>query len=658
MNKVKLIPKLAFEGIRKNGNSYLPYILITSFSVFLFFIFNALCESSIMQQTPHAMHLIILMDVGRVLLAIILAPILSSTYKFLMKQRSGELGLYNVLGLDRKDIGTMLVLESIGLYGITILVGITLALVFSKLIFLVLMNMARLSVEGTFTPEASSYWITIIYFGVLSLFNAIRSLWQVGHIKPIDLMKSSKKGERQEKHLGIKTVIGILFLGGGYYIALITKINGLIFMQFFLAVGLVVIGTRILFKTGTIFALLQMKGTPKVYYKKQNFITISGMLYRMKRNAQSLASICIFSTMIMITFICTLSLFAGEDAAIRFNYPMDVAYNLDADTFSDREAFNEEMQVLAKKHQVEIENPIHFETQMLAVLKEGNAFVENQERDWDLNNSYDVKLMTIEDYNGFSGNNMSLEEDEVLIYSSTQDFGADEVLLNDKAYRIKEEIKHMCFETKQSRDLTGTNYYIVLSNKAKVQEWAEKMHAEGPGNRKYCVRFNLSGNEADKDEFVTELNQWVIQRAGGSAADYFGEWQKDTQSMFGALLFIGVFFSIIFSMSLVQMMYYKQITEGYEDRKNFQIFKQVGMSDDEIKRIIKKQILLVFFLPLIGAVMHTFVALHIVNELMSTIHVYDKQLILICSLGVMGFFTILYVISYLMTSKVYYRIVK
>ncbi len=658
MHKVKLLPKLALDGIRKNSSSYVPYMLITAFSVFVFFIFNAVYENPMMQNMPHAMYLLGLMLIGAFLLGIILLPVLVSTHQFLIKQRKNELGLYNVLGLDLKDIGMMMLFETIILYIVSVGLGILIAQVFSRLIFLVLLNMAHLDVQCEFVATKQSYLVTLIYFGIVFGINLIGSLWQVSRAKPIELMKSSKKGERQEKGLVFKTLLGLVILGLGYGIAIQSEVNSSIFSNFFFAVFLVVGGTRLLFKAGMIALLKKMKDIPKLYYQKHNFVTLSGMLYRMKRSANSLSNICIFSTMIMITLICTVSLFVDEDSAIYFNYPMDVRYDIEADTFTQKEAFKKQIETLSKAHQVQVHDEVSLQMQMLAVLKEDNAFVDNVERQWYLDNSYSLWLISLEDYNRMTNRPIHLEEQEVLIFSPTKDFGASKVYLNEEIYSVKEELKTFCLENKQPKNLATSNYYMVLSSPWQVEYWAKEMNATASDNRLYTVAFHLEGSQSQKDAFVKDLNTWMLKQQGGKAADYIGEREKDIRSMYGGLLFIGVFFGLIFTVCLLLMMYYKQITEGYEDQRNFKILKQVGMSDEEVRGTIKKQILLVFFLPLISAIIHTFVGVMLVEDLLGTIHLYNTELILACSIGVMLFFAVLYCVSYLLTNKAYYKIVK
>lgn len=660
MKKIKLIPKLAIEGIRKNSSHYLPYMMITIFAVFVFFIFCAIYDNPMMKELPHAEYLLGLLLVGIVLLGIILLPILYSTHQFLLKQRKNELGLYHVLGLDQKYTGMMIFIETLILFVVTVGLGIVIALVFSKLIFLVLLNLAGLEVrQCKFVASKQSYITTLLYFGVVFGINLVGSLWQVGKARPIELLSSTKKGEKQEKGLLMKSIMGIVFLGIGYGIAIVGKVNSMIFVNFFFAVFLVVIGTRLLFRSASIVVLNKMKSTPKLYYKKQHFISISGMLYRMKRNAQSLSNICIFSTMVMITLICTVSLFADEENAIHFSYPLDVTYEFNADIFKKTEEFDKKIESLAKEKNVEVINKLSYHAQLVWIIKEEDHLVENVARDNFLDNSYYLYLLSLEEYNALAGDNMELNKDEVLIFSPTYDFGKSVVYLNETPYKVKKELSSLPFETKQPKDMTNSNYYMIMKDEAQISSWGEKMHATETGNRSYCVGFDLNGSGEDKDEFVKALDEWTKnQLEVGTTARYVGEWEKNSRSMYGGLLFIGIFFGAVFSVCLVLMMYYKQISEGYEDKRNFMILKQVGMSDEEVKETIRKQIIIVFLLPLVTSIMHTFVGLVMVRELLVTIHLYNQSLILMCSLGVMAAFAALYVISYLFTSKAYYKIVR
>ena len=665
MNKAILLPKLSAGGIKKNSTVYLPYMLITTFSVFVFFIFSAICGNKILYDLPHAFYVIILMELGRVLLGIILAPILISTYQFLLKQRKSELGLYNVLGLDRKYIGLIMCLESLLTYVITVGAGILIANVFSKLIYLVLLNIAGLPVDTEFVGSFQSYQYTLIYFGVLSLINVVISLWQVYRTKPIELLKSSKKGEKEIRFLGVRATIGFLILAAGYYVALITEIDSMIFINFFLAVLLVVLGTRSVFKTGTIAVLRWMKNKPSIYYQKKNFVTISGMLYRMRRNAQGLSNICVFSTMIMITLICTLTVLTGEEGAVRFNYPMDVEYRFeisDFDTLEEKEIFKAKLEEIANAHAIQIKDYKTFIFREVEGYKNANAFMNVQKHEGAREDKFDIRLMTLEDFNRIENKKVLLADDEVAIFSKSKDFGHKELILEDETFKVKEEIKAFSIEAKEEESILQQDYYVILKNEEDILRLANKLGVVSTEDdlygELYNIHFNMQGKKANKDLVMKELNTYINSKYGELSFAYVEAWREETRAMNGGFIFLGIFFSIVFSVCLVEMMYYKQITEGFEDKKSFEILQQVGMSDQEVKSTIKRQILVVFFLPLIFSVIHMAFGLQVVKNLLGVLYLYNEVLIYTCSGLVILVFTILYMVSYLFTAKAYYKIVK
>lgn len=661
MNKAVLLPKLSLNGIKKNSSVYVPYMLITTFSVFVFFIFSAICDNKILYDLPYAGYVMVLMQIGRVLLGIILAPILFSTHEFLVKQRKNELGLYNVLGLDQKYIGVIMCLESIFIYLVTTGLGILVATVFSKLIYLLLLNVSGLPVDTEFVGSFKSYEYTIVYFGVISLVNLGVSLWQVFITKPIELLKSNKKGEKEVRFLGFRAVMGFLILSTGYYIALITELDSMIFVNFFLAVMLVIWGTRSIFKTGTIAILRWMKSKPNIYYKKKNFVTISGMLYRMKRNAQGLANICIFSTMIVITLICTLTVLTGEEGAVRFNYPMDAEYHFNVDEFDTlekQEAFKAKVEEIAKAASSKITDYKEFTFQKVKGYKQDNAFLNASLHGGSREDTFALRFMTLSDYNRIENKQETLAENEVLIFSKSEDFASNEVILEDETFKVKEELKSFTIEAKEERNMVDETYYIILKDKESIDTLAAKFSASPKEDELYNIHFNIEAAEVNKDLLIENLNTYIDTAYGHRSSGYVGQWRKETRSMNGGFIFLGIFFGIVFSVCLVQMMYYKQISEGFEDKKSFEILQQVGMSDEEVKATIKRQILIVFFLPLIFAIIHMAFGLQVVKNLLGVLNLYNDALIYACSGVVIVAFTLLYVISYLFTAKAYYKIVK
>lgn len=610
-----------------------------------------------MYQLPHAMYIKMFMAIGKVLLVIILVPILLSTNKFLVKQRKNELGLYNVLGLDRKYIGLMMFFETMMIYIMTLIGGLVAGIVFSKLVYLFLLNITGLPIDIPFEGGMASYGITALFFGAIALINLVSNLYEVIKSKPIELMKGSKKGEKTRRFLGMRTIGGLIVLGIGYYIALITVIDSMIFTNFFFAVMCVIIGTTILFEAGTIHVLKKMKNTPKFYYKSRNFVTVSGMLYRMKRNAQSLANICIFSTMIIITLICTVVLFSGQKEAIDFNNPMDVALFFEKNSFEEQETLGDFIEESAKKHEVEVMDKVEWSYQKLGVLQEEDKFVDNT-KGGHLKNATRIRLLSVDDYNQIEDKAIQLDTSEALVFTTAKDYGYDTITIGHKTYEVKEQLESFKPESKHEKNMMDEVVYIVVPTMEEIMGFAEEMDELEGKDFVYTVGMDLKGEESNQEAFVKDIIQWSNEQEGFYTSTDRISWAQNTMAMNGGLLFLGMFFGIIFIVCVLLLMYYKQVSEGFEDRRNFKILKQVGMSDLEVNQTIKKQILMVFFLPLIVAVLHTMVGIQIIERLFAVLFIYNHQLIVTCSYVVIAAFAVLYMMSYWFTGRAYYKIVK
>lgn len=658
MNNLVLLPRMAINGIKNNKIVYFPYILTTAFSVCVFFIFNCIINNDIIQNLPHAAYAWMLLKIGNVLLGIILVPFLFYTNSFLIKRRKNEIGLYSILGLEKKHIGFMMLVETICIYLISMVIGLLTAVVFSKLAFLILLNASGLPVNVEFTMPIISFITAFIFFGAVSILNLFTNLFQVTMVNPSELLKGSKKGEKEPKHLWIPTILGLVFLGGGYRLALISKINGNIFTNFFLAVLMVIIGTYFLFTAGSIALLQGLRKNKKFYYKKSNYITVSGMIYRMKKSAASLVNICIFSTMVIITLLCTASLYLGEEGAIRFDYPLDVKYVFDCAEMPDANFFNTQMQEIAKENNVKIADKIDFQYFIINTHQDENEFSTGDGRDLEKDpNETSVKLMSLSDYNLIESKDQTLKSDEILVYSNTEDFNYDSVNVGGRKFKIKEEIPSMRFDIKEKNNYSRQQLYFIFDDEQRTMEVA-KIFSGNPAYPYYSVRFNMDGEFEHKEAFLADLDKVASQIDGFYGGSNIIDQSYDVKSMDGGLLFIGIFFGLIFTICLLLIMYYKQISEGLEDKKNFEIMQQVGLSDNDVKATIHRQIMLVFGMPLIVAILHTMVGLKMTTNLLYSLNLFNTSLIQLCAFGIIGIFTVFYVLSYLVTAKTYYNIVK
>ncbi|MHC1749676.1 MAG: FtsX-like permease family protein [Cellulosilyticaceae bacterium] len=656
MNKSILLPKLAITGIKKNGIVYGPYILTTSFSIAMFFIFSAIASNDLMKTVPYANYVQMMMGIGEFLLGVILVPFLFYTNSFLIKRRKKEMGLYTILGLEKKHMAVMFLIETVLIYIISFAIGIITATIFSKLIFLMLMHMADLPLDTKFTLSAKSFRITAIFFGVVSGLNLITNLKQVTKTNSIDLLKANNKGEKEPKHLWLHTVLGIVLLGLAYTVAAFFKVQFMILESTLIAGLLLIGGTYFLFTAGSISCLKALKKNKKFYYKKENYITVSGILYRMKKSAASLSNICIFGTMIILTVVCTVALWVGQEKATVYTHPYDVVYKFEENNHKAIETFNEDVLRVAKKNNVNTKDRMHVSYVGMTILQEENKFLKDEAEEM-VANQYRVRFMTVEEYNRIEGKNKALGADELLFYSTTQDFEYDKVILSGKEYKIKEEIASLGFDIKQINNWTNRGYYIIAKDLKTIEKIIDSFDYT---NKKgaYTVRFNIEGSLQDKQNFVNELMASGSQIKGFIDCEDALHFINMTKSMNAGLIFIGIFFGITFTVCLILIMYYKQISEGIEDKYNFDILQKVGMSDEDIKKTIHRQIMLVFLLPLVTAIFHIFMCSNIIVKLMSILYVFDTKLILGSIGGVSVVFILVYVASYFITAKTYYKIIK
>ena len=658
MNKKVLLPKMAVTGIRKNAGMYLPYILTTSFSAAVYLIFSCIIQNKMLESAPYAMYLMMLLQIGKVLLGLILLPFLFYTNSFLVKKRKKEFGLYHILGLGKKQTGVMMFVETGIIYAASMVIGSLTALVFGKLLFLTLLRVSGLPVTTTFTMDVKSFLSTFILFGIISLLNLITNLWQIGRANPSELLGDPKKGEKEPKHLIIFSLAGIILLGGGYYTALTAQMNSYIFTNFFLAVFLVIAGTYFLFTAGSISFLKLLKRNKKFYYKKENYVTVSGMLYRMKKSAASLSNICIFSTMVIITLLCTVSLFLGEKGAIKFEFPLDAVYSFDETQNVDMDVVEQNMEEQARQNHSKIKDKVLFRYLSCTNVVSGNILKENDtDRNWG-NDIIVTRVIPLEDFNRMEGTDYTLEGNEILMFSTTMDFGYDTAVINGTEYPISQELTKTCFESKEPHSYSNRTFYIVMKDWDTIKELGSTMKKEENRSFRDSLRFNLSGDEKDGQVFYQAFDEYCKTVAGFDESSNSIDWKYQTKSMYGGLLFIGIFFGLIFMICLVLIMYYKQISEGMEDKGNFEIMQEVGMDDKDVKSTIHRQIMLVFYMPLVLAVIHTFIGLGLTIKLLYALNLFNTQVILFSALGIILFFAIFYGTSYGITAKAYYKIVK
>lgn len=659
----KILPGLARRGIMSNGTVYFPYFGAGMFSVFTYFIFSSILHNDIIKILPKSGYAWMLLEIGRGLLCIILLPFLFYANSFLIKRRKNEIGLYSILGLEKRHIGVLFFAETVFTYAVTLAGGIVSGTVLAKLLFLLLLRMTGLPVNVKFVFYPEAFAETAVFFSWVYAFNLIYNLMQVGKARPAELLSGGKKGEKEPRFLGFYAAAGGLALGMGYRLSIAGKMDSNIFVNFFLAVFLVIVGTYLLFTSGSVAFLKALKKSRKIYYTPSNFITISGMLKRMKKNAASLVNICIFSTMVIITLICTSSLYLGLDGILNFNYPFDMDVYFTEKEFS-RQAVENKLKELEREYGLEIKERVEYKRVSLGCGKEGNAFRTKYAERGRQQDNFRVYLLLAEEYGRMENRVVELDEDEVIIYSRAEDFGYEEAYFMGKRLKVREEPAEMKIMPKAGKNDLEGGYVLIVRDLEAMEElvnlWTAACGIEEPADFPepvHALRVDLEGEEGAKEKFIEEFGYWCEAQPGYMRFGNNPENRKRTQEMMGGLLFIGILFSLIFFMCLILIMYYKQISEGFEDKEGFEVMKKVGMDGDEIRGTVHKQILLVFFLPLFGAVLHTAAGLFMVDKLFGAIYFFNTRLLVSCAAGMVLIFAAIYGLSYLYTARTYYGIV-
>ena len=667
MNKMKLLPVMAFRGVKQNKLVYRPYLMACFFSVFSYYLFSSLLHNDLLERLPKAAYAWLMLALGKGLLSIILLLFLIYAGSFLQKRRKRELGLYSLLGLERKHIGIMLFWENLGMYLVSVSAGIILGFVLNKLMFLLLLRMSRLPVDVAFYFSMEAVIETLRYFAAVFFCVYVKSLWSFYRMKPTELLSESRKGEKEPRRIGLRSAVGVVLLVCGYYISVTSKVDSMIFTDFFLAVFLVVLGTYFLFTSGSVAFLRFLKKRKNIYYRPSNQVTISGMLYRMKKNAAGLSNICIFSTMLLITLTCTVTLWTGMDQIAYYDYPYDMEVSCSESSDVAEEAREKAAELSEKYGQGVARLDDYYAMALNCGRSEGsNAFVSAAGLEFA--DQFAVTLLLLDDYNRLEGQNKSLEEDEVLLYSTGSAFGCDSVNFLGVEAAVKEEPERIYpFPQAKNRMFNFTAQYVSVVKDRQafdrfVTAWAVTngvTDLEGilhSGERRLGIL--LDGKETERDAFIEAWSVWCQGQQGFLRLDNGLDGRDEDRSMNGGLLFIGMVFGLLFFMCLLLIMYFKQESEGYEDQDSFGIMRKVGMSDMEIRRAIRRQILLVFFLPLAGAFLHTAAGLVMVNGLLAALRFFDTGLLIRCCVGVAAVVALLYGGSYVMTAGTYYRIVR
>ena len=660
-----MYPKLAITNINNNRQFYFPYLLTGIITVAMFYIMCALESNPGIQSMPGAKDLGLILRLGIGVIGIFAVIFLFYTNSFIIKRRKKELGIYNILGMEKRHIAKILSKEAFFTAIIAIGGGLVTGVLFHKLACMLLYRMIGFNGGITFSFSKKGVMITAILFAIVYLLTYIYDLFQVQLANPIELLQSGNKGEREPKTKAIMAVLGVLCLGTGYFIAITTKNPIKALTLFFVAVILVIIGTYLLFTAGSIALLKILRRNKGYYYQTKHFTSVSGMIYRMKQNAVGLANICILSTMVLVAVSTTVSLYVGIEDIMKERYPNEINISAYYDTGAPAE---DSIAPIVEKSVKESGRKIRHEEDYLelyfaAIKDQGQYSLDKEKVKTAGDRVSGFVVLTREDCKKkYNEEIPELAENEVALFTIKKT-DMDTLVLENRSYHVK-EIKQFQntedFET--IADMMDEYYYVIVNDVQDMERlWQlqKDIYQENSSSISRQVRLDIDGDSEQKKECFENIKTALgpEQAKARILIDSRQSSLDEFYQIYGGFLFLGLFLGILFLMITVLIIFYKQISEGYDDKERFSIMEKVGMSNDEVKATIRSQVRTVFFLPILMAAIHVGMAFPMIKRLLSLFGLSNTALFAGCMAGTILVFALIYLLVFLKTSKTYYKIV-
>lgn len=653
----------------KNRQTNLPYVLACTFMMAMFYSMHAISVNKGIGETVGAVQVQFILVLGLVVVGIFSVIFLFYTNSFLMKRRKKEIGLYNILGMEKKHIAKMLFQESLMMNGICLVVGLTMGMLLSKLVFLVLLKILDFHVPFAFGISLKSLELTALVFSCIFVLTLLTNLTHIHLSKPIELLKGGQVGEREPKSKWLMTLWGIICIGAGYTIAIVVKSPLAAISLFFVAALLVMSGTYSLFTSGSIVFFKMLRKNKKYYYQTNHFTSVSSMIYRMKQNAVGLANICILSCAVLVMISTTVSLYVGMDDVLAYRFPKELMIESKSVSKDQTVQIEEIIAFESQKSGVVLEEPLNYDYISMGMNKNGKVFESNDGDKLDTSSKF--YLMTFIDlgtFNRLTNQQVQLTEGQLLLFTTGDRFGQDRISMKGQSYDVLKELKTFPIAEKASASLVN-NFYIVLKDTSTILTLINLNESEQITYMNYFSGFDFSADKSktlDKEAWNLQMENYVSQVRARIVSEVdqqvFVESREASRTTFfglyGGLLFLGIFLGIIFFMATALIIYYKQISEGYDDQARYQIMQKVGMSHHEVKKTIQSQIVLVFFLPLVTAVIHISVAFKMITRLLAVLNLVNVPLFLGCTVGSVTIFGLIYAGVYILTARAYYRIVR
>lgn len=669
----KLYFKLAKTNLSNNKPFYIPYIISSIITVAMLYMMSFLSDNKGLNKIMGADSLAIIFRLGVGIIVIFSYIFLFYTNSFIIKRRKKEIGVYNILGMEKRHLSKVLFVETMYSAVISLICGIIVGIVFSKFILMVLYGIIGIHKTVEFFVNIHGIILCIVSFGILFLITFLYNFMQIKLANPIELLRGTSVGEREPKTKILMTIIGVVCLAIAYYIAITTENPLNVLTLFFVAVLLVVIGTFAIFTAGSIALLKLLRNNKKFYYNKKHFMAVSGMLYRMKQNAAGLASICILSTMVLVVISTTVSMYVGIQDELMARYPNDVCVTVDYNSVIDKSSEIEKA-IFDEIDSAEVKNKKAFSYLSVFVGQKGDNFTTDKEH-LSFQNSYLFYILSKDDFikrdNSFKDKIGNISKGEAVVVLNKK-YDKKDIKIFGQSYKVNKSFEHTYDNDLYVLSTLNGLGYIILDNNESVQELydvQEKMLGKGANYYTNKIRFDFkSGNKKQKIAAYKKVDNAVKRYFKDNKNDkkeissYWVESRQENEKnfylLYGGLFFLGIFLGTMFLMVTVMIIFYKQITEGYDDRERYQILEKVGMSNREVKDTIKSQIRIVFVLPIFAAAIHVTAAFPMVYRLLQMLNLNNEKLFAGCLAVTIIVFAIIYYLVFKVTSRAYYRIVR
>lgn len=663
---------LAKQNIRNNKSTYIPYMITCIFCIAMIYMMEFLRDCPTLDQAVRqADEVRMIVFTGEIVVEIFCIIFLIYSNSFLMKRRQKEIGLYNILGLERNHIGIVMFLETIITSIGSFAGGIAAGIIGSKLALLLLLKLLHIPSVLGFYISVKGIFTCLFMFGIVFLMILFLNLAKIHLSRPVELLRGNNTGEKEPAAKWLMALIGFICLGAGYYLAVTTESPIKAITIFLLAVILVMAGTYLLFTAGSIVILKFLRRRKSFYYRTGNFISISGMLYRMKQNAIGLASICILSTGVLLMISMTVSIYFGMNDIMLNRYPYDVDMSVTSISEDECQTAIEAFEKAIADNKVPVEKSVEEIYLDIVCNKNGDQILIKPANT--IRNSDSVLVLSLlnqAEYKRLTGISANLNDDEIFAWypSAVQ---KDSVTVDETEFTVKKWLDKnplTCGE-----DAVSDNAVLVVTDEdfKKFDEMRTEMYkgvSSAPAGEDLTLHLGLdiTGSETDKIDFGTPVMEVVkdLKKNGGLSENSWitsGIRQQEYESYYadnGSLLFIGIFLGSLFLMGTAMIIYYKQISEGYEDQKRFEIMQKVGLSRREVRSSVRRQILMVFFLPLLMAMLHITMAFPMIRRMLLLFGMTNTKLFIGCTAGTVLIFAVVYGLIYLMTARSYYHIVE